>query len=316
MATAAATCDGSVDPGSVNATCNGKCEVTAEAAASCTGDATLKCEGTAPGLDCGEFSCTGSCQLTTAASCSGTCNGSCTEGCTVCLGGECDEEDGIVANCAGACEGDCEGECQLEAGGECEGDCAGSCEYDAVDGSCQAGASMYCEASAEASFECEGSCDGEVVPPDVSVECKASAEAKAKADVSCTPPSLAESYQFSVGADLGTKAEFQAWLQAFESRYAAMVAHHAKLVGPTVDADIGLRAAIGDLGVAAEEVVELILEMVADGDLSLQRIIGLECALDQAKDVGAAREVAGSEVQVSVSAFASISAAVGGTRGE
>jgi hypothetical protein len=117
---AAAECDAEVDPGEVSAKCEGTCNVEASATAGCSADATLKCTGKAPELDCEGFTCTGSCalELTAAASCEGTCRGSCTVGANT--------MDGFEGKCAETCMGECVVE--MSAGGNCAGKCEGSCE--------------------------------------------------------------------------------------------------------------------------------------------------------------------------------------------
>lgn len=225
---ATAKCDVDVQPGSVEAKCEGKCEVEPgeiDLEASCEGEATaeLTCTGTAPNLEC-EGSCTGSCELTASASCSGTCNGECSAGCSL------ENADGT---CAGTCEGTCKGTCELEAGGSCEGKCTGSCEYTPATAECEAGAKAEIECKVEGDVEppkvnCSGSCSGEVTPPSASAECEASAKAEAEVNAECYPPSVAVTYQLAVTgdaeADLEARLEFEAWLNGFKTRISAIAA--------------------------------------------------------------------------------------------
>src|SRR5690606_21731024 len=120
---AAAECDVTADPGSIEAQCMGSCEVSAEVAADCQAMGTLECTGKAPNFEC-TGSCSGDCQLEVAASCEGTCNGRCTGECSACAGGNCDTDGmGAVTNCTGTCSAMCEGTCKLRAGGSCGGRC-------------------------------------------------------------------------------------------------------------------------------------------------------------------------------------------------
>ena len=303
---AAAECDVEADPGMIEASCEGSCEVSAEVAAQCQAEGALSCEGQAPGFQC-EGSCSGSCQLEAAAGCEGTCNGSCEGQCSACAGGDCEQDgNGVTTNCAGSCSSGCSGECKLEAGGTCTGRCEGSCTYDAPEAGCEANASAVCDASAMAEVECEGECRGNVEPPMVSAECQASVEAKAKASAECHPPSLSVDFQFLGGLTADSKAEFKAFLEGFKLRFAALLAAKAKLeiVGE----------AIIDLGVAATGsvtgAVEAASDAAAGGDLKIA--IGLTCALDELPNVEIALTDASTDLEASVSAVASVTAAVGG----
>lgn len=301
---ASAECDATVEPGMVTAKCEGTCEVEASAMASCSGDATLKCEGTAPNLQC-EGTCSGTCQLQAAASCEGACNGTCSGNCSACVGGNC-ETDGMgnVTNCAGSCDAMCQGSCELSAGGSCSGSCEGSCEYTPPSAMCEGGAQAKCEASAMGSVECEGKCEGAVEPPEVSAECQASVDAKAKAEVQCFPPSLDVQFNFAAGVDAQAQAEFKAWLKVFKTRFAAMLAAQAKLefVGEAaVDA--------GGAGVGA---VQGAIDATLSGDTSLKAKIGLGCAVTELGEVGGVISGVTQDVQDSTSAVVMVGGAVGG----
>lgn len=294
-ASAAASCDAEVDPGSVEVKCEGSCTIDASAQASCTGESKLTCKGTAPNLDC-SGTCTGSCELQAAAACEGTCRGQCQ--------GTCDVE-GANGDCAGKCDGQCQGTCELNAGGSCTGKCTGSCEYTPPSGSCEATAEARCEASANADIKCKGGCEGNVRPPQVKAECEASVEAKANASIECTPPALDVTWQWSaeLQGDVNAQAEFKAWVTGFKARYAGMLAATAK-------ADILVQAS-GNLVTAAEGAVKGAFEGIsASGDL--KATIGAGCALTELPKAADALRTAGTELQGSLSAFAEISAVVGG----
>jgi len=301
---AAAECDVTADPGSIEAKCMGSCEVSAEVAADCQAMGTLECTGQAPNFEC-TGSCSGDCQLEVAAGCEGTCSGRCDGECSACTGGNCETDGmGVVTNCAGSCSADCQGTCKLEAGGSCGGRCEGSCTYDPGGASCEANATAKCDVSAMADAKCEGKCEGKVEPPSVSAECEASVEAKANASVECTPPSLSVEFQFEAGVSADAQAEFKIWLEGFKGRFAALLAANAKLefVG---DAAAGLVAAAGG---AVRGAVDASLS----GDVDLKTKIGLGCALTELEAVGTALSEAQGAVTGSISATAMISGAVAG----
>jgi hypothetical protein len=167
-AKAAAECDVTVDPGSVEVQCQGSCEGTCRA--SCSGECRMPsvsayCEG----------SCHGSCSVDVDAQCYGTCHGTCS--------GTCSAEDGS-GNCAGSCEGTCQGKCETNVEASCSGECHGECTVTADPGGCNG----RCEGTCQG--HCEGSCTGSVEPPSVDAECQAQVEAKVEASVECEPPSL------------------------------------------------------------------------------------------------------------------------------
>ncbi len=294
-ASAAAECDVQVDPGSVEVQCEGRCAIDASAQLDCAATGNLRCEGTAPNLEC-SGTCTGDCNLQVAASCEGTCRGTCN--------GTCSVEDGN-GNCAGACEGTCEGTCELTAGGSCGGKCEGSCEWDPGMVECDAGLEAHCEAAAEANVECSGKCEGNVEPPQVSAECEATVEAKAEASIECTPPSIDISWQWNVeaGADADLQGEFKAWVTGFKGQLAALLAATAK-------AEI-LIDGVGNLSGAAQAAVNgAATEIQASGDLKAS--IGAGCALLQLEDAAGLLTAAGGELQGSLSASLEVTAMAGG----
>jgi hypothetical protein len=299
-ATAAASCDASVDPGELPR-CEGSCQIDASAQADCQASGTLHCEGKAPGLSC-DGTCTGTCELEAGAhvDCGGTCRGECD--------GTCELFDG-EGDCAGSCEGTCNGTCELEltAGGSCEGSCTGSCEYEAPEAGCEGGATAKCEASAEANIECRGGCEGEVKPPEVSAECEAAVEARADASVECSPPTLDLRFDLRADLDATARAEFLAWLEVFRLRYSAMLAASAQaelVLDAIVDGDTGLLAA------ASGAVLDVAEDISVSGDL--QASFGAGCALLELPAVPEALGNARLDLQASAQAMVTISAALGG----
>ncbi|MFV8752733.1 hypothetical protein ACNOYE_19465 [Nannocystaceae bacterium ST9] len=289
---AAAECDAEVDPGSATVECQGGCEVEGGVMASCEGDATLTCTGTAPNFMC-SGSCEGDCELDVAASCEGTCRGTCN--------GECSVVDGS-GNCAGECMGDCQGTCELKAGGSCSGSCTGSCTYEPGMAGCQADASAKCEAGASGSVQCDGRCEGEVTPPSVKAECEATVEAKADASVECFPPSLEVTWQWKAGVNAEAQAEFKAWLQGFKGHIGVMLAARAK-------ADI-LIEALGNLQTAGTAAIEASGDTLANGDFVASFKL-LTCGIPELENVGTALGGATSDLEAGVSGSIDIFAAVG-----
>lgn len=292
---AAAECDVNVDPGEVSATCSGSCEIEASAEADCGAEATLVCTGTAPDFAC-SGTCSGSCvaDFSVAADCDGTCRGTCTfEGGT--------EVEGFEGRCDGQCEGECA--VDLSAGGSCDGRCEGSCEYTPPSGGCSGGASARCEAMAGASIECDAGCEGTVEPPQVSAECEATVEAKASASVTCTPPTLAFSFEWAAGVDANAQAEFRAWLEGFRANFSALVAARA-------EAEIVAEAA-GNLVVSAEGALQdAVVELQDSGEVFAA--VGAGCALLELPEAAGALRASASSLQGNVSATVTLLGAFGG----
>lgn len=258
---AAAQCDVEADPGELTVSCSGSCSAEAGVAVDCGAEATLMCEGTAPGLDC-SGTCSGSCaaEITGQAECSGTCRGSC------------DGVDGFEGTCGGMCGGECITD--MSAGASCDGRCEGSCEYQAPEGGCEASATASCQAEAGASIECDAGCEGTAEPPSVSAECEASVDAQASASLECTPPALTFGFEFSgqVAGDVMAQAEFRAWLEGFRGHFSALLALRAR--GEVIaDSAVNLSAA------ASGAVNGAVEELSASGDLSAS--LGAACALGQ-----------------------------------
>lgn len=183
MASCAAECDASVDPGSVKVECepgklSGTCE--AECSGSCDLSAAAKCEGT----------CSGSCSAKFKGTCAGECTGKC---------------DGKKVDGA-ACEGTCKGSCSAGAEGSCGGECSGSCELAAAakcEGTCHGDCSVEMKAP---------KCEGEMTPPEVSAECEANCDAQVQAQVECTPPRITVRIDGAANAELAAK--YKAALEA------------------------------------------------------------------------------------------------------
>jgi hypothetical protein len=293
---AAAECDVEADPGELSVSCSGSCKAEAGVAVDCGADATLKCEGTAPNLQC-EGTCSGSCvaELSAAATCEGTCRGSCTAGGSTMDGFE------------GRCNGECMGECAVEvsAGASCEGRCEGTCEYTAPEGGCEASATAKCEAEAGASIECDAGCEGTAEPPSVSAECEATVDAKASASLECRPPSLDIGFAFNaaVEGDLNAQAEFRAWLEGFRGHFSAILALRAK-------ADVVVEAS-ANLVTAATGAVRGAVEDLS-GDASLKAAIGAKCALSELPVAAAALGEASGALAGNVEASAMVVATFAG----
>lgn len=290
---ATAKCSAEVDPGSVKAECSGSCEAEASAEVDCGAEATLKCEGTAPSLEC-EGTCTGACKLEAQATCEGTCQGECDGTCSV------ENTDG---SCNGKCEGECQGTCQLEAGGSCSGKCEGKCEYTPPSGQCEGSAQAKCEASGSASVECSGKCEGEVTPPSASAECEAQAKASAEVKAECTPPGVDIDYGFSADASAETQAEFRAFLVTFKGHLSAIAAAMGK-------AEFVVRAG-GNLATAAEGAVKASVDQALGGKLDLKTSVGLKCTLEALPLVATVVTDASANLKAQLTASADLMTALG-----
>lgn len=155
----AARCDPTIQPGSVDAKCEGG-ELQGTCTAQCKGD----CELDAAAACSGE--CTGTCDANVSGVCDGTCNGKC---------------DGKATAASGApCSGKCEGKCSGSVKGVCRGNCAGSCHL-SRGGTCSGTCTGSCSAKMQAP-----KCTGNVSPPKVSADCKAKCDAQVHAKASCT----------------------------------------------------------------------------------------------------------------------------------
>ncbi|MEM6293843.1 MAG: hypothetical protein AAGA54_21385 [Myxococcota bacterium] len=292
---AAAECDASVDAGEVSASCSGSCELDASAGAECSVDAELVCTGTAPNFDCTGGTCSGSCvaEFTAAATCDGTCRGTCTFD----DGPEIDDFEG---RCDGACEGECSTD--MSAGGDCNARCEGSCEYRPGEGGCEADASARCEAKAGASIECDAGCEGSVEPPEVSAECEATVDAKASASVSCTPPSLAFSFDWAAGVTAEQQAEFRAWLEGFRANFSALVAARA-------EAEVVASAAINLVASAEGTLADAVGDLQGSADLVAS--VGAGCALLELPDAAQSLRASTQSLQANATATVEVLGAFG-----
>lgn len=296
-ASAAAQCDVDVDPGSVEVSCEGSCEVEAGVMVDCGAEAELKCTGTAPNLAC-EGECQGNCSadFSAGAACEGTCKGTCSGNCSL---------TNAMGECEGQCDATCTGTCEVElkAGAMCDGKCEGQCTYTPPMGMCEASASAKCEAMAGGSVECSAKCEGSATPPSVSAECEASVEAKASASIECKPPELLVTFEFAAGVDANAQAEFKAWLEGFKANFSAILGARAK-ANLVVDAAGNLVAAAGGAIKGSFD------ELSVSGDLKAS--IGAVCALGQLETAASAIADATTDLSANVSASADIVAVVGG----
>ncbi len=176
MASCAAECDASLEPGSVEVQCEkGKLSGTCDA------------------------QCSGSCELSTAAKCSGTCTGKCGAKFEGTCGGECKGTCDGKSMDGGTCEGTCKGKCRANAEGTCGGKCTGSCE---LSGSASCSGTCRGECSVEMKAP---SCEGEITPPKASAECEANCDAKVQAEVVCVPPRIAVRVRGGANAELAAR---------------------------------------------------------------------------------------------------------------
>ena len=126
-----AECEATVDPGSVEITCEG-------------GELRGYCDA----------ECSGRCAIDVSGSCSGTCEGSCAGTCAA---------RGPDGSCAGACDGTCTGRCVVEASATCSGECRGGCSIAYREPYCtgrirRPTASARCRAACDARVEASARC--------------------------------------------------------------------------------------------------------------------------------------------------------------
>lgn len=233
MASCAAECDASIEPGSAKVECEGG-EISGKCGAECTGSCTVeagaKCEG----------SCGGTCEGSCSAEFSGTCKGKCT--------GKCDGKDSEGAECAGKCEGKCEGGGSGSCGGTCSGSCSASCEMQAS-GSCEGTCSGGCSVEMEAP-----KCSGEVKPPQMSAECEANCDAKLEAEVECTPPRVKVKIEGAADAEAASKL------------VAALEANLPALLKVTV----GMKGRIEGVVASVQSSLEGVAEIATKGQAALK----------------------------------------------
>lgn len=265
--------------------CSGTCTPDANA---CAGE-TTRCIGAQ--LACaGE--CAGECVLAAAAPCEGECRGECD--------GVCSVRDAL-GDCAGRCDGDCHGTC-AQAGGTCSGTCEGVCASAAPPGGCAAASQTTCAAG-----PCAGQCDGTITLAATS-PCVVATQAAVNLGARCDPPRVAATWQWRepLLEDAAGQAAFKTWLAELEDRSARLIAasRRAQLV-QRVGAD--LRAAI--------DLVKADVEVAASQDTSIQRIVGLSCALSELDSVATALDDGDAALQAALADAAEVSSALGASAG-
>ncbi|MBW2523129.1 MAG: hypothetical protein JRI23_03095 [Deltaproteobacteria bacterium] len=157
-----ASCGASIDPGGVEASCEG-----GEIAGTCEG----KCEGGCTAE--GGVQCTGACEGT----CEGKCDGKCEGSASTDEGGGSGECNG---KCDGKCEGKCSASCKMEGEAKCEGTCSGGCDVEMK----------------------APKCTGEFKPPNVDLQCQTNCNAKTAASASCDPPTVNIKVEGEANADV------------------------------------------------------------------------------------------------------------------
>lgn len=255
------------------------CQFSASAQASCEGkcSANVECQAELGDIEarCDPGKLSGKCD----AQCTGSCEGSANLAVTC---------DGV---CEGTCEGTCSGNCSATGpGGQCRGSCDARC-----DGQCRGS----CKAEAGASVACEGNCTGgcsvelraprctaELTPPSADcqgeAECSGSCKASASAKAECTPGSV----EIDVEGNIDATAIASLKLNLPKILLIAQARGEVLFQNATVLAEL-----TGDLVVRAP-------------DLSLKAGLCVLPAVD-------ALVAAGSNLEASVSASASVLGAVG-----
>lgn len=264
---------------------------TIECTGACTPDANV-CGGETTGCIGAQLACAGECAgdcvLAVAAPCEGECRGECDGACSVrdALGG-----------CAGRCDGNCHGTC-AQAGGTCSGTCEGVCASAAPPGGCAAASQTTCAAG-----PCAGQCDGTLTLAPTS-SCVVAAQAAVNLSARCDPPRVAATWQWREPLldDAAGQATFKTWLAELEDRSARLVAatRRAQLV-QRVGAD--LRVAI--------DLVKADLEVAVAKDISIERAVGLSCALLEVESVATVLDDGAAALQAALSDAAELDAALG-----
>lgn len=240
---ATARCDVTVDPGSVQLSCEGTCS--GSCSGGCTGD--LSCEVRAPSIAC-SGSCEGSCNLEAGGACEGTCNGQCDGDCTLV---------NAEGECRGQCGGNCTGSCELTVAASCSGTCSGKCFVD--QGAAECTGEVSCHGSCDAS--CSGGCEGSVTPPSASAECQAAARAEASASLHCTPPSV--TIDFTFGGDAEAEARLTGAVATVKTHLPGILAAIAKL-GMLVDGEGSAAASLSvSVGALAQTEIDLDPALIA-----------------------------------------------------
>ena len=314
---AAAKCDVNIETGDVEVICKGECVADVKVQASCNGEATVRCRGTAPRFECTGL-CQGFCDLNADASCEGTCRGNC----EFQVAGECDgecvagvDDDGMcTGECkvrtGGTCNGECRGACQLEVAATCDGQCRGECNWEPPEARCEGGARVSCQAEADASVMCRGECRGEVEPPQVDADCEATARVEAAFNAECTPPEIGLEYELTAQLEGPLNAEvraaFEAELVAFVNEFAELETEQARLQG--------ILDAAADLPEAGADAVRSVVSTFS-ARTNLEATFQLGCAIAELDDVAVVLGNALDDLQVTVQAAGSVSTAFRGTRG-
>ncbi|MBN2196277.1 MAG: hypothetical protein JW751_25920 [Polyangiaceae bacterium] len=272
MANCAAECDANIEPGSVEAKCEG-------------GEISGKCSG----------KCEGSCSVEAGAACEGKCSGSCSGSCDVdfsgkCGGkcdGKCDGKD-TSGSCAGTCEGKCDASAEGSCGGTCKGTCSASCSVNAT-GECSGTCSGSCDVKMEAP-----TCSGTVEPPEMSAECKANCDAKLNAEMKCTPPTVVVVFEGAADAEAATKLK-----GALEANLPAILKVAVGMKDKLASVTASVKASL--------EGVQALVKGKGGMDANMMAVIG--CVASSLKaQVDAAASI---NVSVSASASASGSASAG-----
>lgn len=210
-----ADCGVQVDPGSVEASCEG-------------GEVSGSCEG----------ECKGKCTVEAGAECGGKCGGACK--------GECDGEcaaknaDGkCEGKCEGTCNGECTASCEVEGKADCKGSCSGGCSVEMKAPKCSGefkppSVSADCQANCSAKTAASASC----TPPSVNVKVEGEASAEVQALVDGLQVALPKIINIQIGMGKRLVAQAQ-----------ALVEMGASL--PEVAAQAGLQA-VGCIAAAVE----------------------------------------------------------------
>ncbi|MBC7174517.1 MAG: hypothetical protein H5U40_18880 [Polyangiaceae bacterium] len=152
----AAECEVGVDPGEVNVQCDGG-YIAGECSATCQGQCDVGAQARCAG------SCEGTCQGGCSGVCQGTCDGQCSSRNAQ---GECNGRcDGTCyGSCSAGCQGSCEGSCWVDAHARCEGSCRGGCSVEYQEPYCTGevrppSVSAECQASCDARLNAQAQCE-------------------------------------------------------------------------------------------------------------------------------------------------------------
>ncbi|MCP4599635.1 MAG: hypothetical protein GY847_03695 [Proteobacteria bacterium] len=301
------------DPGKLSFECSGKCEGSCSAECSVP-SCTIKLE---PGQANCSGSCSGSCSATldVAAKCEGKCEGSCDGECSAYV----ENTEGEM-ECSGSCSGNCEGGCVVEgeAAAECTGECHGECKIEGPDIEASCEGELGC--SGECSGECSGGCEGEVKAPkcegkaecnvEASAKCEAQASAQASASLECTPPSLELDFNFGADLDASAKAELMAKLDKFKLEMIGIIQGMFELRA-LVDADYAAELGIDPPTVAIKGSVDAFVTALGNGEIELEAVGLLPCALPAFQAAGSILASLPGEMKATISAQLDVVAIIG-----